>query len=182
MLIKPEDFIAKIPEIIKGKSQLSAVFTSYNSIQGYRGQVDTGKQGLSVYSASETENGHRERVSEWSSPSQMEMRASICQQNVEQCLLGEHPEVVLHENLFFMIYLGLSGFSEATHFTESLRDDFPDAYIATLTCDCGLKDKFPSLQNLKKHGFVDEAIVTGQCGGSMEMARILEALIEAWPN
>ena len=56
-----EDFISEIlPSIIRGKSQFNAIFSTYNSVEGYEaGPVNTGKVGLSITVSG---GGHDQRI------------------------------------------------------------------------------------------------------------------------
>lgn len=61
-----------------------------------------------------------------------------------------------------------------------MRSNYPKAYIATLTCDCGLEYKTMISKELEDDKVVDASILTSECGGGATMRDILDALIDTW--
>lgn len=183
-MINVNTFAEKLPDIFKGKKEIFAVFSSYNSISDYnRGMVETGKKGLSIYVASKSEEYHDSRVlASMFDPSDSIVPATEAQKEVEECLLRENPEIFSNKELFFFVYLGLTGFEEAIGFVASLRKDFPNAYIGTLTCDCGLNFKKSELDSMVADNTINDSVVTSRCGGSRCMSEIIQKVIATWPE
>ncbi len=185
-----QSFLKTIPAIVSGKDKLAALFCTYNDVWGFnRGSVDTGKKNLVIYVTADTKEAIAERdqflLSAFASPFLLRRYDNMVersQKEVEDCFLQDNASSFCEStNTMFVVYMGLTGFSKTCTFLEYLRREYPDAYIAGLTCDCNMEEKKERLNSLEKQGVLNTSIVTEVCGGSIDLADTIKFLIEVWP-
>lgn len=191
-----QDFNAqRLPEILAGRDRLQALFATYNRVGGHEsGPVKTGYPDLGIT----VQNGDL-RVSNGvvfglilgSAPQSDEHREigqlAVAElhaegEDVQRTLEGRIALPAETDELLTVIYAGLSAFDGAVSFARRLRREGPKRLVVVLTCDCNLREKLRDLDPLQQAGEITEVLVSRECGGHGDMARILDALIAAWPN
>ncbi|MFH1759146.1 MAG: hypothetical protein ABH822_01125 [Patescibacteria group bacterium] len=180
--ITVQEFIDALPEMLRDQTELYAVFLTYKEVAGHKnGPVDTGKPGLNI----SVHNGFL-AYSPISpdfviSTEDMEKQALVAQVAAESDSQDTLKEL-RGNNLMFVIYLGLVAFDQALENALQIRQDFPNAKIITVTCDCDDTRKKKALAPLFEQGLINFVIMDYACGGIGSMRNILHALIDAWPN
>ena len=103
-----------------------------------------------------------------------ETSASESQQRVEKAVR------LVSEDVFAVVYAGLSCPRAGLDFATKVRAKSPASFIIVITCDCELDTKMELFD--ARQDAINALIVTPHCGGQGEMGEILEALIAQWPN
>ncbi len=182
----PEFVSTGIPALINGTNRLNVLFATYNTVNGYDGDVDTGKDGLSI----KVQSGHLE-YSPFVLPALMAPDPSMrslgsitmreqgrqVQRELESSLKIETQE----GEFLAIVYAGLSAFSEAVEMARKIKADNPTAKIVITTCDCDIRHKTHTLTPMLERKEIEAVVVTGMCGGRGMMHDILEGIVRAWP-
>jgi len=186
-----EDWITqRLPAFLDG-NPLNAIFVSYNSVGDFKpGQQETRKSGLKVI----VQNGYVDPSpfalglllsGDFSlmrlGAQTMDDAANAAQQAAEKGLDAILPTVVEQSNVLLVIYAGLSAFRASVDYARSFRQKISAAKITVLTCDCNLRMKSDTLLPLQQSGEINDVVVTPDCGGRYQMAKMLQALIDSWP-
>ncbi len=192
-----DQFISDIlPNVIRNKKTLRAIFVSYNGIGSYEdGLLATpGKQGLQI---TLSHGRHDDRPpfdllfgATAMARADMEMMATYLER--EETIGAQAQAQVENKiarnidtdtNILLVSYMGLSAFDACLKFLQQFRQDVPRAFIVGVTCDCDKQRKLDTLASRKnEQNVLDSLIITPHCGGRWEMEQLLEALIEQWPE
>ncbi len=198
-MLRPNQFLAALPELLMGLTRLNILAVTYNNVTGFKnGPADSGKPGLTVtvqngdlhYSPESgeialalmmtpgLENSQLGNALGEQMAGMMDREARLAQAQLERRISSD----IITDDVptLALVYAGLSAFKEAVNFARKLKADHPNAILVILTCDCEEGPKERELGQLIEQGIVNLAVVTGECGGRDTMEGLLRAMIEQW--
>lgn len=191
-----QEFVAKgLDKVVDTTQPIHATFVTYKNVRGYHtGFVDTDKPGLEI----RVENGHvsydfgdivmtniafaagnlalADNILEEGMRKPATSAQSVINAGLGNSLVDDKQQTL------FVVYVGLMAFTEAMTLTKSMREKVPHSKIVALTCDCSLGMKEPKLKATIDDGQIDAFVVTPACGGRSDMRKILDGLVDAWPE
>ncbi|MEK7643370.1 MAG: hypothetical protein AAB372_02895 [Patescibacteria group bacterium] len=180
-----------LPSIVVGEDGLEAIFCSYNAVGNHKsGLVTTRRSRLRLF----VQNGHLDgelavtlgvtafltgnaRVATCMAHA-LESEAIEAQQKVERGITSSIRTEPDAKRLIF-IYAGITAFEGAVSFACTMREQYTDAIVMVITCDCDLAGKTQKLDPLISAGTINHVIVTPVCGGVSVMGKLVEELVEA---
>lgn len=185
MFIPVRRFIDDLPGILAGKERLDVLFASYRGI-GPRpnGPVQTGDKNLTVTVQAGLREYSLESLIAFGIAGSLGLRMMEEESGAAFSAMRQRlPDRNTDPDKPFLavVYLGLVQFDQALGLVGQLRQQHPDAVIATLTCDCDTRSKGARLEPLVGSE-INYSLITEECGGNSPMDAIVRSILANWPQ
>ncbi len=166
--------------VVTQHQNLHALFTTYNNVFQYkRGLIRTGTPELTV-----EVRDHDEPIR---TLAEFDARTIAVDPELSQQVNVAVSAMTAHEtcghregaSLFVVMYAGRNAMIANIRRTQQFREAHPGMRLVVVTCNCHFAEKEREFGGLMAEGIIDD-VINGDCGGSLEMKLLLEAVICEW--
>lgn len=202
--LTPEDFVTQVlPRLVgtDGK-ELDVIVSTYRRVEGYRNGpvILPNRPGLNVVvvGAARVDGRMREVdmaiINEVLSPTSAFWttggdKVTAKGRAIAAEIQGENEEKILPlvakrqgRPLLLIAYAGLTDFDGPVGFVRRVCQKHPSAAGVIVTCDCQVESKSSRLRPFIEDGSIAAGVVTPDCGGQIQMRRLIEEIIALWPK